>query len=203
MTGNVRSGGAINVLGDRTVGLRTGAVSGELAVTGGITVQGAAATALLVGGDVGGRLTLQSSVSSTGYRTTTRPSSADVRSKLDADDLLQGGSAVRITGNVGGGVLLDIRPADNSTTDTDEDDDGVADADEANGVLATYGAAPALDIGGASATTIGVVGTGDNAYGVLLKGQVIAAGVYDGVSATGLRIGQVGGGTVTVAWSEP
>lgn len=199
VTGAVRSGGAISVLGDRVVGLRTGAVSGELAVTGAISAQGLAASGVSVGGDVGGRLTLQSAVTSTGYRLTQRLSTKEARDKLDADDLLQGGATVRVAGSVGGGILLDVRPADNSTTDTDEDDDGVADADEANGVLTSFGSAPALDIGGAGATSIWAVGSGDDAFGLLLKGTVAASGVNDGVSATAIRVGQTDGGATTIA----
>ena len=39
--------------------------------------------------------------------------------------LKQGGGAVRITGSVGKGILLDRPPLDNSTTDTDEDKEAV------------------------------------------------------------------------------
>lgn len=42
--------------------------------------------------------------------------------------LLQDGPAVSVAGDVGGGILFDARPAGNSTTDTDEDDDGILDA---------------------------------------------------------------------------
>lgn len=196
VVGNVRSGGVVSVTGDRSVGIRAGGVSGELAVTGAVTVTGAGSVGVSAG-DVGGRITLQSAVTATGYRYTQRPAT-DVRGKLDADDLLQGGSAVRISGSVGGGILLDRPPADASTTDDDEDDDGVKDAEEATAVLSVFGAAPALDLGGAGATRIGAVGTGANAYGLLIKGQVLAAGVYDGVTATGVRIGQSGGGATVI-----
>lgn len=105
---------------------------------------------------------------------------------------------MRITGNVGKGILLDRPPADNSTTDTDEDKDGVADASEGTATIASYGVAPAIEIGGATATTIGLVGTGDLAFGFVNKGSVTGNGVNDGVAGTGLRIGQAGGGVVTV-----
>src|SRR5690606_31776970 len=137
-------------------------------------------------GDVGGGVQIQGTVSATGYRGTTRFDDA-TRAKLDADDLKQGGAAVRITGNVGGGLILDARPADNSTTDTDEDDDGIEDALEGTAAVTFTGSAPAIDIGSAQATTLGVVGTGDISYGLVIKGSATAVGINDGVPATAIR----------------
>ena len=48
------------------------------------------------------------------------------RAKLDADDLLMGGPAVRVAGDVAGGILLDVRPADLDDEEDDEDNDGQA-----------------------------------------------------------------------------
>jgi hypothetical protein len=47
--------------------------------------------------------------------------------------------------------------------------------------------------------TIGAVGTGDNAYGLVTKGGVTANGVYDGVAATAIQIGGNAGQTTTLA----
>ena len=118
--------GSISVLGDNAVGLRTGAVTGNVKVGNAsvIAVAGQNATGVLIGGNVGGGVTIQGNVSATGYRSTTPPADP---SKLDADDLLQGGPAVLIAGNVVGGILLDIRPADNDPNSTDEDQDGIPD----------------------------------------------------------------------------
>ena len=63
-------------------------------------------------------------------------------SKLDAEDLLQGGPAVRISASVKGGVLLDTRPKDSNPDDKDEDKDGIEDAKEGNASVISYGAAP-------------------------------------------------------------
>ena len=71
-------------------------------------------------------------------------------SKLDPEDLLQGGPAVRIAASVNGGVIFDVRPKDNSTTDNDEDKDGIDDSKEGNASVASYGAAPAVLIGSAA-----------------------------------------------------
>jgi len=198
LTGNLTmSGGAINVTGNDSVGIRTNAVSGNVALTSGaIGVRGANSVGIDIAGAVGGSLSIQASVGVTGYRSTTAP--ADT-TKLDADDLLQGGPAVRVGANVTGGVIIDIRPADNSTTDTDEDDDGIADASEGNGSLASFGSAPALLIGSSTqAVSIGALASSSAGHGFVNKGSIGASGVYTGVSATGVQIGGLGQ-AVTIA----
>jgi len=196
LTGSLTSTGAVGVVGDRGVGVRADSVSGDVKILGAVQVQGEGSVAVRLG-DVDGAVALQGAISSTGYRSSDRLTDT-VRAKLDADDLKQGGGAVIITGNVGKGILLDRPPTDSSTTDTDEDKDGITDSAESTAAIASYGAAPAIAIGGASATTIGVVGTGDLAYGFVNKGTVTGNGVNDGVAGVALRIGQAGGGVVTV-----
>jgi hypothetical protein len=190
LAGNLTNKGKVGVLGNNSVGIRTGAVNGNVVLDSGsaVAAQGQNSVGVLLGGNIGGSLVIQGSVTSTGYRNTTAP--AD-QSKLDSDDLLQGGSAVVVAGNVAGGILLDARPADNSSTDTDEDDDGIADAQETTASITTFGAAPALAIGSSSQdVTVGAVGS--TGFGLVVKGNVTAAGVYDGVSATGISIGGAG-----------
>ena len=196
LNGSLLTSGGVTVTGDRSVGVRADSVAGDVRITSTVSAQGEGSVGVRLG-DVDGAVVLQSSISVTGYRTTDRLADA-TGAKLDADDLKQGGGAVRITGSVGKGVLLDRPPTDNSTTDTDEDDDGVADSAESTASLVSFGAPPALDIGGASATTLGAVGTGDLAFGLVNKGTITGSGVNDGVTGTALRIGQAGGGTVTV-----
>ncbi|PVM84554.1 autotransporter outer membrane beta-barrel domain-containing protein [Caulobacter endophyticus] len=192
---------AISVTGNNSYGVRVAApVSGKVSMTAGtISALGQNATGFAVDGDVGGAVLLQGAISATGYRYTTRPADKTVRDKLDADDLLQGGPAVRIAGNVGGGVFLDIRPTDSDTTKTDEDGDGIDDALEGNSALAVYGSAPALLVGSdTKAITLGVIGTGDNAYGLRVRGGISANGVYDGVSSTGIQLGGNAGQSTTI-----
>ena len=111
--------------------------------------------AVAVDQNVGGKLVLGNAVTATGYRYTTRPSDT---SKLDADDLLQGGPAVRVQGSVQGGILVDAPPPDNDTENTDEDGDGVADSAETTGIVTSYGSAAAIQIGGTSDIRLGAVG---------------------------------------------
>jgi len=197
LTGNLSHSGTITILGNDSVGIRTNAVSGNIALTNGaITVQGANAVGLDVTGAVGGLLSIQAGIATTGYRHTTPPADP---TKLDADDLLQGGPAVRVGANVAGGIIIDTRPADASTTDTDEDDDGIPDADEGNGALQSLGSAPALQIGSSTqAVSVGALASSAAGHGLVNKGTITGNGVYKGVSGTGVSIGGLGQ-TVTIA----
>ena len=197
LTGSLTSSGAITVTGDNSVGIRAGAVSGDVKITGAVAVRGANAVGVALQGNIGGALVIQNAISSTGYRTTTVP--ADV-TKLDADDLLQGGPALLVSGSVGGGILFDAPPKDNSTTDTDEDKDGIPDANEGTAAVVSYGAAPGVQIGSATnATNIGAVaGTAAGGHGIVINGLIGGNGLYKDVAGNGLVIGGLGG-TVTVA----
>ena len=198
LAGNISlTGGTINVLGDNSVGLRAAAVNGNVSLTNGtILAQGAGSVGVSLGGNISGALVIQNSVTATGYRYPSPP--ADT-SKLDADDLLQGGSAVVVAGNVAGGIVFDARPADASTTDTDEDDDGIEDASEGTAAIFSYGAAPAVQIGTSSqAVTVGPVASSSAGHGLVIKGGIHGNGLYKGVSSTGLSIGGAGQ-TVTIA----
>lgn len=197
LVGNLTSSGAVAVTGDRAKAISAASISGDVKITGAVSAQGEGAVALSLG-DVDGAVVVQQTVTATGYRTVERVTDATQRGKLDADDLKQGGAAVRITGDIGKGLLLDAPPADKVTDDTDEDDDGVADSAEGTALVAAYGGAPALDIGGTEAVTLGAVGVGEAAYGLVNRGSIAANGVNDGIAATALRIGQAGGGAVTV-----
>jgi len=196
LNGSLVSAGAVSVIGDRSVGVRAQSVAGNVQITGAVSAQGEGATAVSLD-NVDGQVLLQNAITATGYRTTDRQTDA-VRAKFDADDLKQGGAAVRIAGDVGRGILLDRQPPNTSTTDTDEDDDGVEDSLEGTAALVSSGSAPALDLGSGRATTIGAVGTGVDAFGLVNRGSITANGVNDGVSATAIRIGQVGGGSTTL-----
>ncbi|HYE44284.1 MAG TPA: autotransporter outer membrane beta-barrel domain-containing protein [Caulobacter sp.] len=269
LDGDLISRGSITVTGDNSMGLRVGAaVTGDVEVSGSISVQGDGAVGAAIDADVSGGLHIQGSVTAYGYRYTTRPDE-EARDLLDADDLLQGGPAVRITASVAGGVRLD-GPADtdadfdndgitdsadedvdgdgiddeddtdldndgitdddydndgkdndedkdddnDGVEDDDEDEDGVydlddngdgipdddldqdgrADTSEGSANLTVYGGSPALLIGSESQDiAIGAVGTGDEAYGLLIRGNIVADGVYDDIDATGVRIGGEGG----------
>jgi len=237
LTGRLQSLSSVRVLGDGTVGVRTtGAVSGNVDLAGSITATGAGATGVSIEGDVGGALKIHSAVTTTGYRYTSAPSAKPTSGTvsestlyledLDADDLLQGGPAVRVAADINGGVLLDTGPAYSSAgiegdddgdtvkngdedddgdgvknrDDTDRDGDGILDSAETTASLTSLGGAPALLIGSATnSVTLGAVGTGDAAYGLINRGGIAGSGVYSGVEARGLQLGVAGGQAVTIA----
>lgn len=232
LQGDLQSLGAITVTGNETYGVRVqGDVSGDVEILGSVAARGEDATGVSLEGDVAGTVKLQGTVAATGYRYTTAPASTPTTGTvsqstlyledLDADDLLQGGPAVSIAGNVADGVLLDVGPRYSSggvdgdddddgvkngdedddgdgkknREDTDRDGDGILDANESTSAITAYGGAPALQIGSTSrAITLGEVGTGDEAYGLLNRGGITAAGIYAGVDATALQIGGLAGG---------
>jgi uncharacterized protein with beta-barrel porin domain len=176
-SGTVTHEGKTTVVGDRSVGVRLDTVSGSVTLGGTITASGQGAVGARLDGDVGGALTVQGLIGATGYRYTTPPASA---SKLDADDLLQGGPALIVAGNVGGGVVL------GSATGK------VAD-------VVSFGSAPAFQIGAAGrGVTIGAVAGKTPAAGLVIDGKVTADGVYTGVASNALAIGGLGG-AVTIA----
>lgn len=195
LAGNLANAGTVSVTGDHSVGVSAQHVTGDVSIRGSVTVSGEGATAVSLT-DVDGGVLLQNVITATGYKTTARLADA-ARANLTPSELFQGGPAVRIAGSVGKGILLDRQPT-LDTNNPDTDGDGVPDANESTAAISSFGAAPALDIGADHATTIGAVGAGDNAYGLVIKGTVTGQGVNDGVGATAIRIGQAGGGSTTL-----
>ncbi|MES2057414.1 MAG: autotransporter domain-containing protein [Pseudomonadota bacterium] len=188
VTGSVTSSGTITVTGDRAVGVRTDAVSGNVKLSGTITVQGKDAVGVAADGDIGGQFSVQGNVTASGYRNI-----AGDPAKLDADDLLQGGPAVRVSGNVGGGILFDAPPPDLNPNDPDEDKDGIPDKDEGTAKIVSNGAAPAVVIGSATRDlTIGAVAGDTGNHSVVVKGSIAGNGIFAGVDGTGMSIGGQG-----------
>lgn len=168
LNGALSTSGTTNVVGDNSYGVLANAVTGNVTLRGSTAVTGANSVGAALMGDIGGALKIQGAIVSTGYRSTTAPTDT---SKLDADDLLQGGPAVRIAGNVAGGVIFDAPPT-LSETDTDVDKDGLPDATEGTSAIASYGAAPAVEIGAAGRDiVIGTVAADTSGYGLIVRGS--------------------------------
>jgi hypothetical protein len=196
LTGAFTHDGATTVLGDRSVAVRADAITGNVRLAGTVSAAGAGAVAARFDGDVTGALVVQGAIAATGYRTTTIPADA---TKLDADDLLQGGPALVIGGNVSGGIVLAVPPKDSSPTDNDEDKDGIDDSKEGTAAVTSYGAAPAMQIGAAGRNVaIGAVAGTATGFGLIVDGGISGLGVYGGIDANGLSVGGLGGG-VTIA----
>jgi hypothetical protein len=190
LSGSLNHSGTIGVVGDNSYGVVAHAVSGDVTLRGTTSITGANSIGAAMLGDIGGALKIQGTISSSGYRSNTAPTDT---SKLDADDLLQGGPAVKIAGNVAGGIIFDAPPT-LSDTDTDVDKDGLPDASEGTSAITAYGASPAVQIGASDrAIAIGVVAADGSGYGLIVRGSMTGVGIYEGVSATGLSIGGLGG----------
>ena len=211
LTGDLFSQGQISVVGNDTYGIHTtGDITGDVTILGSVSAIGENATGVAIDGAVDGAVKIQGAVNTTGYRYTTPPPSkpttgepregATYLENLDDDDLLQGGPAVRIAGDVTGGVVFDAPPPplpDDATEeekkDTDRDKDGIPDAQETTAAIRSFGGAPAVLVGSADkAINLGPVGTGDDAYGLINRGSIEAAGVYKDVDATAVQIGGTG-----------
>jgi len=240
LTGNFSVIGGIQMAGDNSYGVRTtGDVSGQVNLVGTITARGANAVGASIEGDVGGTLRVHSAISASGYRYTTPPTvrpdgyvepTADeekilLLDELDADDLLQGGPALRVQGNIAGGVLLDVGPTyrlglegdddgdsvkngdedddgdgTKNRTDNDRDGDGLLDSLEGSAAVTSLGTAPAIAIGSTTQSiSLGAVGAGDSAYGFINRGSVTGQGVYDRRAAQGVVFGGNAGQTVSIA----
>ncbi|WP_106638923.1 autotransporter outer membrane beta-barrel domain-containing protein [Allosphingosinicella vermicomposti] len=196
LNGRLINNGTINVTGNDSVGIRANDLNGNTRIAGAITVKGANAVGAQMLGDITGTLEIQGAISSSGYRSNSRPTTTAALNALDADDLLQGGPAVDIRGNVSGGIIFAVAPG---TTDKDEDNDGIKDKDEGAANISTFGSAPAIRIGSATEDiAVGAVTGHASGHGIVINGTVKSDGVYSGVTSTAIQIGGLGG-DVTVA----
>src|SRR3546814_2670583 len=92
-------------------------VTGDVRLAGKVTAVGENDMAAQLAGDIHGALEVQGEYTATGYRYASAP---DDPPKLDADDLLAGGPALSIEGDVDGGVILAVAPTDADKDDKDE-----------------------------------------------------------------------------------
>jgi len=185
LTGNFTNDSTISVLGDRAVGVGLQDVAGNVRIAGTIAATGVDAIGARLAGNITGALVVQGNLTATGYRYTTPPADP---SKLDADDLLIGGNALSVEGNVTGGIILAVPPKDATAADKD-----------GSAVVRSFGSAAAIRIGSADrAVIIGpVAGTGTG-LGFIINGAVLGNGLYTGKDGNAIQVGGLGG-AVTVA----
>ena len=208
LTGAFTHDGTTSVLGDRGVAIRAEGISGNVRLAGTVSAQGEDSVGAHFAGDISGAMVVSGTVVATGYRYTTPPSDT---SKLDADDLLQGGSALIVEGDVAGGIVVAKAPKDSdddkdedkeedqADPGEDEDEDDADDAKPGDGRVHSYGEAPAMVVGAEDrAITIGPVQGVSPQFGLIIDGTVAGAGLYSGVDGNGLVIGGRGG-AVTIA----
>ena len=71
---------------------------------------------------------------------------------------------------------------------------------EGTGAVTTFGSAPAVVVGAiGKSVTLSNYDVGANAFGLIVRGTIAGAGVFDGIQATGLQIGVTGGGPVSLS----
>lgn len=231
LDGSLTLDGSISVLGDDSVALEIDdGVSGDVLISGNVTGRGANTRGLSIDGDVGGNLTIESTISTTGFTSTSAGSSnyvapfnieddtPDLEDRVDAEDLNDNGTALAIGGSLGNGLLINGN-VDTFISEEDEDDevkDTLDDFDEnrSNGVVSTFGSAPALlispDLDGTAteSITLGtvvetvrdtqdddededvteVLATFDYDFGFINRGGISADGFNVGYDATAVRV---------------
>jgi hypothetical protein len=204
-------GGGVSLTGDSGAAVYTAGEVGAVQVTNTVTAKGQYSVGLQTTGTIDGALNVFSTISSTGYASTTRPTTSTLLNEVEGQpgQIEQGGSALVVQGSVAGGIFLGAPPqgtTSNSTTVVDGNTLGEEAASEGTAVIETFGVAPAMVIGGTSPITIGEYGSanangfgpGDNNFGLIVEGDILASGVYDNFSALGLDIGN-GNGGVTIS----
>jgi len=114
LTGDLTQGGQILVRGDNSVGINVASgIGGNFTQNGTITTTGENTVGINIDADIQGGFVNSGAATNTGYRFATRVGLGDSlnggagRQTLQAEDLLQAGSAIRISGNIGGGIYLD------------------------------------------------------------------------------------------------
>ncbi|MEL6755172.1 MAG: autotransporter outer membrane beta-barrel domain-containing protein [Pseudomonadota bacterium] len=151
--------GSVSVTGADSVALEfLEDVTGDLLISGPVQAQGANARGIILNGDVAGGVSVESSVLTTGFASTTvtnfiAPDLVDEETetlgeRIDAEDLNDSGPALAIAGSIGQGLLIN-GPVDDFLSQEDLDDetkDTLDDFDENRtaGLLTTIGSSPAL-----------------------------------------------------------
>ncbi|MGI9439433.1 MAG: autotransporter outer membrane beta-barrel domain-containing protein [Parvibaculales bacterium] len=178
LTGDVELGTLISIVGDKSVGVYIGnTISGLYRQRGGVSVTGDNASAIIIDGAISKNFQLEAAATARGVAHTQSDAGVE-ESELDlAAEKSQSGTAVKISANIGEGVLIngavnrlvtdderddlatirEKRATDEAVT-TDKTDPYHYDENRRTGSIISYGSAPALEIdGGASRITIGRV----------------------------------------------
>ncbi|MBW4330547.1 autotransporter outer membrane beta-barrel domain-containing protein [Stakelama sp. CBK3Z-3] len=188
-TGDIVNDGTIYTIGDYSTGLHTQSVDGNVEANGTIQVVGEGAQGVVIDGDVSGTFSVQGTVTqSLSY---IDDDSATIY--LSRSDLAVSAPAVEVTGNVDGGIIIAAPPYDLDDDVDDEDGDGVDDDDEATGAIYSYGASPALQIGGEDDIAIGTVTGREGDFSLAVDGTVSASANKSSLDAHAIVIGGQGG----------
>lgn len=205
LTGNLSHDGQIRVLGDNATGINIGSgISGDFVQNGNIGTTGLGAEAINIDADIQGGFVNSGGVTNSGFRFQQRIPVADAdlgrggRDTLTAEDLLQAGSAINISSNIGGGVFIDdnLDPVlDEDGNQTFDDDGNLVQTLGTAGNVTQNGSAPAILIDGeGTPIAIGLVATitdptatgfdEDLQYAFVNQGVLQANGIYNDFDAT-------------------
>ncbi|MEE2692165.1 MAG: autotransporter domain-containing protein [Pseudomonadota bacterium] len=219
LNGAFTNDGSISIVGSNSIGvdMRAG-VTGGFLQSGNVTAMGENASAIKVLGGVGGAFVNEGIVQATGFASTTLTNYVDpdtlkegdkpISERIDAEDLLAGGPAIAIGGNVAKG-FLNNGAVDDFVSQADKDDttkDTVEDFDEnrSTGTIRSFGSGPAVLV------STELAGSGDIVFGKVVesvrdsldddkdgdRAEIIATFSYDegfinrgSISANGLNVG--------------
>jgi hypothetical protein len=201
LVGNLTNLGTISMTGDNSTAVSVeGAVTGNVVVNGTITAQGANTVGLHVGANVTGGVRVGGTLTVTGFRFTGRATTAEARARLDADDLLTGGPAVRINASVTQGVEISGIGLED---DADDDGDGVIDTgenadtdDDLTATIQSFGSAAAVEVVANAASGNVTLGGAREGFGLVNRGNLVGNGVNDGFAAVAVLLRTEGGRTL-------
>ena len=228
LNGTYRQRGAVSVIGANSVGVELREdVSGDVVIGGTTSAQGEGSVGARVLGDVAGEFSVDGTIIGTGFTSTSVSNfllvpNAETSAKLrDADDLLIGGPALEVRGNLAHGFLINGN-AVGGTDPTDNVKDVVQDFNENRtvGSVQSFGSAPAvllqpLDGAAGGQLHLGlvresvqdtldddkdgnvteVIGVFNYDFGFINRGGIIANGLNIGIPATALKIAGSADGT--------
>jgi len=201
MNGDITNQGQITLLGDNGAAVSLeGSVNGNVVNQGTVSSFGGGSSAYNISGDVQGGFVNSGALGSNGFRLTQRPPFGGPNGTgfedLSAEDLLEAGSVVAISGNISQGVHFDI--VTEEVLDADGNGTGTFAATRTSSLTQT-GSAPAVLIAGdgtpiaigrvATITDPAADGFDENLqFAFVNEGTIAAQGVYDDFDATVVSI---------------
>ncbi len=186
--GDIINTGSIGILGDNSVGIGVNNVNGDVTVRGNVTVVGEGAQAFVAQGNIDGELLIQGTL-----RQTINFQNDGSNARLPSSSVRSNSAAVEIAGNVSNGIVFAVPPPNDDNADDDEDDDGVADNIEGSANVTSIGNGPAVLIGGANDSVIGINNTIAGDYSIIVEGTILGDAEFRGTDGFGLVIGGRGG----------
>jgi len=200
VTGDIVINGVISVTGgnlgtnDVSYGvLTTAQINGNVKLGGSITSTGGNAVGVAINDGATGAVTVSASITSTGFRNTSPRTTFGIGTialiEQTPAEMMQGGPAFWLGGNVGGGLNVTAAVAGAAATSTTPAVTAVN-----AGTLVSFGDAPALLVGNGTTTTTIAPVSGDT-HGILIGGSVSSSGVYDNVNSVAMQVGGSYNGT--------